>query len=202
MKNNKKKSGAKKGVKLHKWTEYEVEYLKKHYGDTRAEDIGKVLYRSARAVRHKANKIGLRSNLLPSNNKGSFKKGNIPWNKGKKHLAGYEKWFQKGHVPWNTKDVGAIWVRKTKGIDYKYIKTEEGTKIYSRYIYEQHHGKIPANHIIRYKDGDTLNCDIENLICVSRSEHARMNARPAKAGRTNKINKAGGYINALLMGKI
>jgi len=36
----------------------------------------------------------------------------------------------------------------------------------NRYVWEQHNGPIPENHLILHLDGDVMNCDIENLICV------------------------------------
>ena len=39
-----------------------------------------------------------------------------------------------------------------------------------RAVWEKEYGKIPNNHIIIFLDGDKLNCSIENLMLVSRSE--------------------------------
>ena len=199
----KKTQGIKKGVKLHRWTEREIEYLKKHYPSSSAKEVGKALDRTARAVSVKAAKLGIRSERRLESNSGSFKKGHTPWNKGRRVIVkNQHTWFKKGQKVWSEKPVGTIWVRKEKEVLYKFIKTEAGIKRYSRVIWEQHHGKIPKGNIIRYKDGNTLNCDIDNLLCVSRKEHARMNARPKKTAKTKAIKAAGGYINALLMGKI
>ena len=48
-------------------------------------------------------------------------------------------------------------------IKYMEIKTKNGWKLKSHYVWEQHNGKIPKNHCIIHKDGDKLNCDINNL---------------------------------------
>ena len=40
-------------------------------------------------------------------------------------------------------------------------------KLLNRYIWEQHYGPIPKNYYIIFLDGDTTNCTIENLRCVS-----------------------------------
>lgn len=36
----------------------------------------------------------------------------------------------------------------------------------SRVTWEKEKGKIPPGHVIIYRDGNTLNCDIENLACI------------------------------------
>ena len=40
-----------------------------------------------------------------------------------------------------------------------------------RYLWTQKHGEIPDGHHIHHIDGDKLNNDIENLECLSASEH-------------------------------
>lgn len=37
-----------------------------------------------------------------------------------------------------------------------------------RYVWEQEHGEIPENKVILFKDGNTLDCRIENLFVVDR----------------------------------
>ena len=44
----------------------------------------------------------------------------------------------------------------------------------TRYVWEQHNGPIPKGHCIVQLDGDTLNCNIENLRCVSTSIAAKL----------------------------
>lgn len=48
-------------------------------------------------------------------------------------------------------------------IKYLEIKTEKGWVLKSHYIWEKHNGKIPENHCIVFKDGNMLNCNINNL---------------------------------------
>lgn len=36
----------------------------------------------------------------------------------------------------------------------------------SRYVWKQHHGDIPADHMIINMDNDPMNCDISNLRCI------------------------------------
>ena len=88
-----------------------------------------------------------------------FKKGNIPWNKGKYSIF---------NLPINTityrKDYRG---KKRRWIKLSFIKWE----LYARYIYMQHYGNIPKNFIIHHKDKNTLNDNISNLILEHRNKH-------------------------------
>lgn len=42
-----------------------------------------------------------------------------------------------------------------------------------RLEWEKHHGKIPSNCIIHHKNENRLNWSIDNLECLTRSEHIR-----------------------------
>lgn len=46
----------------------------------------------------------------------------------------------------------------------------KGTRLH-RIIWEIHHGSIPEGFDIHHKDGDKLNNSIDNLECISHSEH-------------------------------
>lgn len=49
---------------------------------------------------------------------------------------------------------------------------EDGITWLHREIWRDHHGDIPDGHVIHHKDGDRSNNDIDNLECVTHSEHA------------------------------
>ena len=106
-----------------------------------------------------------------------FEKGHIPSNKGKKgfYAPGSEKgWFKKGHSPHKHVEVGTE-VMSTDG--YLKIKTAEPNVWEFKHImeWEKHHGKVPEGMLISFKDGDHYNCAIENLMCITRAEHAILN---------------------------
>ncbi len=66
-------------------------------------------------------------------------------------------------------------------LPYKYICTAIGKwELYHRYLWQQTHGAIPQGHCIWFKDGDTMNCSIENLECISRKENRYRNSAPQK----------------------
>lgn len=57
----------------------------------------------------------------------------------------------------------------------------------SNLIWEKHNGKIPEGNIIHHVDGDIKNDRIENLKCITRSEHTKTHPKKVKDGFHNKI---------------
>ena len=109
-----------------------------------------------------------------------FKKGHIPWNKELKrkdikyaYHNNSETKFKPGHRPWNWKPVGTIVIRiDNRGKPVRHIKIAEPHKwdYYSRYIWEKTRKRdVPKNHIIYHQDGNQLNDNPENLICIPRA---------------------------------
>lgn len=86
--------------------------------------------------------------------------------------------FQKGHVPANAHKDGTIVIRlDNRGIGYKHIKVPGKRRMIMLHVYLWHeaHGKVPKSHAVVFKDGDTMNCTLENLECIHRNELARRN---------------------------
>ena len=118
---------------------------------------------------------------------GWYQKGHEPGTKGKtieeicrndpeKLARVKETWFKKGTMPPNTLPVGTISI-----IDgYKLIKVKDkGTrwecwKPLQRKVWEDNNGPIPEGMLVAFKDQDTMNCDISNLMLITRSEHLTM----------------------------
>lgn len=131
---------------------------------------------SVGALQQKCVKLGL---ICP--NTGRFQKGSIPVNKGTKGLTKANKTsFGVGNLPANTKKVGSISTRKDKnGSLYMHIKIAEPRKwqMLHVYIWEQKHGKIPKGHCVIFKDKNTLNTRLDNLMLISRDELVRLNQK-------------------------
>lgn len=117
-----------------------------------------------------------------------FKKGMVSHNKGKKQAEFLTPdqikrtkatRFKKGHAPHNQKEKnGCISIRTDSqtGTRYKWIRLSVGEwQELHRYRYEQKHGPIPAGHIVTFEDGNSLNCEPENLRCISRAENGIRN---------------------------
>lgn len=105
---------------------------------------------------------------------GRFKKGQEPWNKGKKGLyfPGSEKgWFKKGQKATNLRPVGSERISKD---GYIVVKVQEKGKYQERWRnkhvveWEKHHGPIPENHVVVFLDSDKTNVSIDNLKMIHR----------------------------------
>jgi hypothetical protein len=131
---------------------------------------------SIKGLSQKCRKIGL---ICPNN--GCFKKGSIPKNKGTKGLMkGNKTSFIPGNRPMQTKKVGTVSTIKDKnGYLYMHIKIAEPNKwqMLHAYIWEHKHGKIPKSHCVIFKDKNTLNTRLDNLMLVSRAELVRLNKK-------------------------
>ena len=140
-------------------------------------------------------------NHLSSGKTGEFKKGHIPYNKGKKMTEElYKKckptMFKKGHIPKNSREIGSERITKDGYTQIK-ITESDGWKLKHRLVYEEHYGEIPVGYSILFCDGNKQNCDIDNLILVSRSELMILN-RNKLIKNYSVLTKAGVNIAKLL----
>lgn len=124
-----------------------------------------------------------------------FKKSHIPWNKEKKgiHLSPSSEWkkgelhgvqFEKGQTPWNK---GLTQPRESK---YRILHQgkywlvvcpnhpfadRKGYVREHRLIMEKFLGRIlDREELVHHINMDTLDNNIENLMVISRGEHARL----------------------------
>ena len=128
-------------------------------------------------------------------NKGSFKSGNVPWNKGKKgiHLSP-ETEFKPGERVREKSNTWKGGIQKPKA-DCTYLYAGPNKRVRRpKHVYECHKGKIPNGWCVIHLDKDKDNDDIENLIIVPRGILMRLNSNrvPIKKTRKsieNEINK-------------
>ena len=88
--------------------------------------------------------------------------------------------FRPGNKPMQTKKVGSISKREdSKGNVYMHIKIAEPNKwqMLHAYIWEHKHGEIPKGFCVIFKDRNTFNTSLDNLMLVSRSELSRLNKK-------------------------
>ena len=164
----------------------EDQFLKDNYLVMTFNDIAKIIGRSKYGVRNRIKKLGLvipvevlKQRSIDSH----IKKGSVPPNKGKQMPAELRDkishtWFKGGSLPHNTKHDNDISVRMHKrcGKHYKYIRISQAVWVpYHRYTWEQVYGAVAENHLISFKDGNTMNCNIENLECITMSENMLRN---------------------------
>lgn len=113
-----------------------------------------------------------------------IKPGTIPPNKGKKLSPElYEKvsltMFKKGNLPRNTKYDGYLSKRhhKRDGKDYMFIRIAQGKfELLHRKIWMDANGPIPEGMQISFKNGDTLDCRLENLELITMAENMKRNS--------------------------
>lgn len=133
--------------------------------------------RSKNAVKVKARVLKIRSI-----DDGRFKKGYTSANKGQKMSPAQREqaslnWFKKGEKPQNALHDGAITIRKGRNNKkYKYIRIASNVWVqYHRYLWKAHYGAIPHRLVVYFKDGNTLNCDLDNLGLRTRAESLKSN---------------------------
>ena len=121
-------------------------------------------------------------NLMKHGAKYRFQKGNKPHNTGKKvkptvYAALQKTMFKKGNKPHNIQPDGTIRVQvKNNEKPYQYIKISDNYwRLLHRLIWEEHNGPIPPKHMIRFIDGNTMNCELSNLECVSMAQNMNDN---------------------------
>jgi HNH endonuclease len=175
-----RKRGLCKITRKKKWTLKHERFLIDNFQKYTIAEFTNFLPYSHRAIMSKTHQLGLKK----EHNRGQFKKGNVPFNKGKPHKHGNSGQFRKGLTPKNTKALGEITWRESAKCYF--FKTEKGMIPYSRYLWETHKGEIALNHVVTYIDGNPKNCVLENLELIHRKELVRRNAKPQKAAETLK----------------
>ena len=116
---------------------------------------------------------------------GHFVSGQISWNTGSKGLMKPNGTsFQKGQQPKNLRGLGSERICSKDGyVLVKIAETNPHTGHATRFkakhvvVWEQHNGKVPKGHCIRFLDGNKENCVIENLTLVTRGAHALLNKK-------------------------
>lgn len=178
------------------FTQEEIEQIQLLYPDHSTREIAQLMGRSERSVYGKAFLMGLRKtdehikhingenidNLRIHGKAHQFSKGHIPANKCRKMSPErYERcrntMFRKGHKPHNTRHDGAESIRMYKnGHRYIHVRIAEGKWIPKHIqVWTQANGPVPNGCNIIFRDGDTLNCALENLECISDAELMRRN---------------------------
>ena len=146
--------------------------------------MSRMLKRSKSSARQRMKVLGIivPAELIEQFKKQShFKVGTPAVNKGLKQsqymsAAAIEKvkksWFKPGSNPANTKHDGAICIRGDKiGNRYQFIRLSEANWIpLHRHNWIQLNGAIPKGLKLIFKDGDTLNCSMDNLELVTAGE--------------------------------
>lgn len=172
-------------AKQKNWTQDEIDFLIKNYRKMFDKDIAKALNRSFLSVEGKVTRLK--------------KKGLLPKIKLTKDEV------VRLLMEANTYEVGTISIRRCNTLkrSYKWIKLAPNKfKKLHIYNWEKAHGKLPENYGLRFKDGNSLNCDLSNLICVHRSKVLKENANTPLRQKNKKISQLGGFYEAILKGYV
>jgi hypothetical protein len=115
--------------------------------------------------------------------KSRWQRGHEPHNKGKQMSSElYEKvrptMYKPGNKPHNTRQENATSIRWDKtGRPYSYTKVKDSLWVLThRLVWESIYGPIPKDHVVRFKDGNNLNIQIDNLECIPKTENAIRNS--------------------------
>lgn len=143
---------------------------------------------------------------------GQFRKGH-PSTKGVKMSAEqYRKcaatMFRKGQRPKTAVPVGTIVVAKETKVtgdgrrsEERYYKKKVAEpnhwKLLHRLVWEEHNGPIPRNHVVTFLDGNWRNCDISNLMCISRGANCRANQDGLRFEGNPELTKSGLLVSEL-----
>ena len=168
-----------------RWTQKEMDILTQMYPNTSTKELCKLLERNIYAVYGQVFKMKLKKSpeylkehiyTIVPNKKTQFTKGHKVWNKGLKlggEFGGKATQFPKGYKPHNWKPEGSI---RTNVDGYQEIKVGKKYVCMHRHLYVNHVGNVSNDEVIRFKDGDKTNLDLNNLEKISRKEHAIRNS--------------------------
>lgn len=166
-----------------KYSNEDINYLVAHYATTTNAELGRALGRHADRIASKAHKMGLKKDkgfLIEQAknrpNSGQFKKGLVPFNKGKKlSQATKDKlkptMFKRGNRPHNAQPIGT----ETKDkYGYVWVKIAE-----PKQWRQKHHiaygEEVPTGHKVIFVDGNKYNFERENLRLISDADLMRQN---------------------------
>lgn len=165
--------------KLRLFTQEQFEWVEKNYKQLSLPQLTETFNLKFGTERtEKQIRSFTRNHGIKSGRTGRFEKGSDSWNKGMKGFqAGgrsSETQFKKGDTPGNHRPVGSERI----GVDgYIEIKVAEPNRwcLKHREVWEQSNGKLPPGRILWFKDNNPLNCNIDNLMVVTRAQHAVVN---------------------------
>ncbi len=152
------------------WTPEEDEFLRKNYLTKSAKQIGDILARTKASIK---GRIAILS-IYKTENRGRFTKGHIPYNAGTRGVMKANRAsYKKGNLPSNTLYDGAITIRTDKnGNKYQWIRLAKANWIHlHRYLWEKEYGPVEKGMQITFKNGDFLDCRLENLELISMKEN-------------------------------
>jgi hypothetical protein len=152
----------------------EVLFIRNNGGTMTRKQMADALNRTEQSIKGIMHRHGIKTGR-----DGLFVPGQKSWNKGTKGLTSANKTsFKKGNLPKNTLFDKAITLRKdNRGVLIKWIRISKSKwEALHRYLWEEAHGPVPEGYIVSFKDGDPMNCVLENLELITMAENAGRNS--------------------------
>lgn len=116
-----------------------------------------------------------RNHQIKSGRTGQYSKDHRPWNTGMKGFdvggSSATTRFKAGHTPLNHRPVGSERVNVDGYISVK-VAEPNVWRFKHQVAWERTHGPIPSGHLLWFIDNNPLNCDVANLMLVTRAQHA------------------------------
>lgn len=189
------------------WTTDMEQYLRDNFLTRTQKEMAEALGLTESKVANKVFKLGLRlpaAELEKRKSAHRFKPGIVPANKGKKMSPEqYEKalptMFKKGRTNHNEAKDGDIRIRldhanRRGGTPYKWIRLAKGKwEMLHVNLWKKAHGPIPEGYIVVFKDGDSMNCELDNLEMITLAENMLRNSC--------SINLTDNYVARTIIGK-
>ncbi|WP_295377265.1 HNH endonuclease [uncultured Pseudacidovorax sp.] len=185
------------------WLPCDLQLLREVYADMSTRAIALTLGRSLTSVYRMAKELGLEKSdafntgvLSGRINRGRsdprlkghrFKRGDVPWNKGRKGAwvpseASRATQFKPGAKPVNWMPLGSHRVNSDGYLERKVREGNNGAlnwRAVHRIVWEEAFGPVPPRHMVAFKPGrHTTKLEaitVEILECISREENARRN---------------------------
>lgn len=156
------------------------EYKRQTIGELRKQLITKF----GRRLTAQQLKTFVRNHKIKSGRSGQFERGHSAWNAGLHYTPGgrsKDTRFKPGQPPGNTLPVGievidALGYRKRKvRNDAAPGESRFNWRFVHVLVWEEHRGPVPEGYVLAFKDGNRLNCDIDNLELLTRAEILHLN---------------------------
>ena len=178
-----------------KWTEEHLDFIRANQANISRRELFELLCNTFDDIDPIAtldNFKGLVLRMgLRNNRNGCFKKGQTPWNKGKTGYMGANiTSFKKGQDPHNHRPIGSQRICAKDGYLLEKVAEPDVWKHKHRLLWQEHHGEIPGDCIIRFIDGDRTNIAIDNLICVPQGANSVLNLHNRADTNNPDLNKA------------
>lgn len=186
------------------WTPEEIKALTELYPDATASEASASIGRSVSGIHGMAAKLGIRKSKAFYLSQASgrlesaaglesrFKKGSVPWNKGKSHPPrgrSAETQFKKGEMTGaaqhNYVPIGSLRVTKYGSLERKVTDDPDlyparRWRPVAHLVWEAANGPIPAKHVVRFLPGMATTVEaeitIDRLECISLAENMRRNS--------------------------